>query len=81
VHGSEGSFLLAPEEGGSLCTFCHQSPRGAHHLFTRTQLEEKLGSLPKSANLCLLCHQPHSSKEKKLLKGSSHDVCRDCHEI
>jgi len=81
VHGSEGNFLLAPEDGGALCAACHENLQGGHHLFTRTQLEEKIGPLAESANICLLCHRPHSSTEIKLLISSREELCQACHEI
>jgi predicted CXXCH cytochrome family protein len=81
VHGSDGRALLATGEEASLCSFCHQSPGGGHHLYSQAQLEEKVGTLPEAAGLCRLCHLPHVSMERRLLRSSSEEICQACHEM
>lgn len=81
VHGSPEALLLKPAEGTGLCTACHASPEGGHHFFSREEIEEKVEGYSPGANLCVLCHLPHVSSGRGLLKESSDPVCRGCHQI
>ncbi|MCB2183806.1 MAG: hypothetical protein KQH63_17390 [Desulfobulbaceae bacterium] len=91
-HGSERkglirNFLHAPYEEG--CGDCHG--KGDERVGTQTclQCHEEVGDKMfmththlsgKSVNKCVVCHSPHASDEKSLLRKKQEKVCRTCHE-
>jgi len=65
--------LKTKKETTQLCRECHQDM--VDQTFNKNRvhwpLVDKVG--------CLNCHDPHATKEEKLLKGSIVDVCGKCH--
>ena len=65
--------LKTKQETTQLCRRCHQDM--VEQTFNKNRvhwpLVDKVG--------CVNCHDPHASKEKKLLKGSIVNVCGRCH--
>ncbi len=80
IHGGPEAVLLK-SAGAGLCTSCHASPKGAHHLFPREEIEERTGVHIPGENFCILCHLPHASSGGRLLKKNSDQVCRGCHKM
>jgi predicted CXXCH cytochrome family protein len=79
VHGSEARALLSEADVGKLCRSCHGSLPGGHHLYTLAQIGEKAAVTEQ--DLCLACHRPHVSDNRRLLKGMRAAVCQGCHAI
>jgi predicted CXXCH cytochrome family protein len=63
------NMLRLPSEG-ALCLSCHAESGGQGHAFVHG---------PVAAGACMLCHVPHSSEEKKLLRKPANTTCLDCH--
>jgi predicted CXXCH cytochrome family protein len=55
----------------ALCTACHDDIEGA--------LRAGVEHMPASDD-CTLCHNPHASREGKLLKQAMPGICMDCHD-
>ncbi len=67
VTGRVARGLASPES--ELCLTCHEKPK-----FKNTSTHEALGKG------CSGCHEPHSSKHKKLLKSPTPGLCYSCHD-
>ena len=65
--------LKTKKTGFELCRGCHSSMM--NDTFNKNRIHwplvDKVG--------CLNCHEPHASKEKKLLLGDSKSLCGKCH--
>jgi predicted CXXCH cytochrome family protein len=83
-----GGFLEHGPYGARLCHACHQRSSNAlilpveklclhcHHL----DLSKKYVHGPVSAGGCIVCHDPHSSGRKYLLRSDPREFCLHCHE-
>jgi predicted CXXCH cytochrome family protein len=56
----------------TLCYNCHDQAD-----YAKKSIHAALGR----KESCLLCHEPHASEQKKLMKGSVPDICWSCHAI
>jgi predicted CXXCH cytochrome family protein len=66
-HGKVTSAAMPPKD---ICVKCHQ------------HLKEKRPFLHGPAVVdCIVCHNPHESETKTLLKKKGGDLCQDCHDI
>lgn len=67
---NQGQMGSLTEEEPDLCYLCHIDFREINNF--------QHG--PASAGYCTECHNPHRSKEPKLLVNSGHDLCSECHD-
>ena len=65
--GKGGMGLVA--KGGKLCNLCHQDMAAG-----------KFVHAPVAAGDCDICHDPHRSSGRALLRKGVSELCRDCHE-
>jgi predicted CXXCH cytochrome family protein len=80
VHGSDTGALLKPGSGGVICLDCHPAARTKHHTFGRAEIIAALEGKTVGPNLCLLCHDPHFSRNARLLRDRQGTACRACHQ-
>jgi predicted CXXCH cytochrome family protein len=70
---SSPNALKTKKEGFELCRGCHSKMVG--EAFSKNRIHwpviDKVG--------CLNCHEPHASKQKKLLMGDNKSLCGKCH--
>ncbi|BDG07415.1 cytochrome c3 family protein [Anaeromyxobacter paludicola] len=68
-HGGKNAFLLKKNQP-ELCYGCHKRMDQGKAVHTAVRQGE-----------CLVCHDPHSSDHKGLLKKPRDQVCFACHEV
>jgi len=69
LNSTENYNLIEPVPG--LCISCHKT----------ITTEEQRGHGPVVNGECLLCHEPHKTNNKSLLKESVPKLCYQCHEL
>ncbi|HEY3306986.1 MAG TPA: cytochrome c3 family protein [Desulfuromonadaceae bacterium] len=70
-HGAAGRFLLDNDKDlTGLCVGCHKI----------TLPKQKYMHGPAAVGSCAVCHDPHQSSEKALLKGPVRSLCLKCHQ-
>lgn len=67
-HGSDTPGILSASSVNEICFKCHADKRGPY-LFDHLPVQEN----------CLLCHVPHSSMNRPLLKMRQPFLCLECH--
>jgi len=80
VHGSDTPGLLKPGGRHRQCEECHWELKDKHHLLSAEQLKKGMGGEEAEARGCLLCHLPHASESKRLMRPAASQVCIGCHK-
>ncbi|MBI5058127.1 MAG: cytochrome C [Nitrospirae bacterium] len=72
VYPAENRFKLKPGAEGAVCLNCHKN--------FQEKLKDRFVHTPVKIGECSGCHNPHTSKQGKLLDTVSNKICYKCHK-